>query len=379
VNVIAFPNVPPPREPTILPLEADIRHRIAIAGPMPVGEYMALCLGDPEHGYYRTRQPLGADGDFITSPEISQMFGELIGLWMAAAWTRMGSPEQVNVIELGPGRGTLMNDALRAMKVLPAFRAAVAVHLVEISPALQAQQQKTLAGQDVPTSWHASLADVPEAPAIVVANEFFDALPVNQAVKTDTGWHERQVEVDGAGHLAFTVAPDPLPGFELLLPPAVREAPAGAIFEWRSETEAMELGRRLARDGGAALAIDYGHPESAAGDTLQAVGRHVYADVLGAPGRVDLTAHVDFQALARAAEAMGASVYGPITQGQLLRRLGIETRAAKLKARAKLQTAVDIDRAFARLTGQGPSEMGNLFKAAAFAHPDVGIPPAFEP
>lgn len=367
-----------PREAGMLPLEADIRHRIAVAGPMPVGEYMALCLGDPEHGYYRTRDPLGAAGDFITSPEISQMFGELIGLWMAAVWTRMGSPGRVNVIELGPGRGTLMNDALRAVKVLPAFRAAVTLHLVEISPALRAQQERTLAEQKVPTTWHPSLADVPEGPAIIVANEFFDALPVSQAVKTDSGWHERQVEIDSAGHLAFTVAPEPLPGFEALLPPAVRAAPTGAIFEWRSETEAMELGRRVTRDGGAALVIDYGHAESAAGDTLQAVGRHAYADVLGAPGRVDLTAHVDFQALARAAEAMGARAYGPITQGQLLRRLGIETRAAKLKARASHQAAVDIDKAFARLTGHGPGEMGGLFKAAAFAHPAVGVPPAFE-
>ena len=155
------------------------------------------------------------------------------------------------------------------------------------------------------TSWHPSLADVPEGPAIIIANEFFDALPVSQAVKTKSGWHERQVEVDGGGHLGFTAAPDPLPGFEALLPPAVRAAPVGSIFEWRSEIEAMELGRRLARDGGAALVIDYGHAESAPGDTLQAVGRHVYADVLGAPGRVDLTAHVDFQALKRAVEVDG--------------------------------------------------------------------------
>lgn len=361
-----------------LPLEADIRRRIAAAGPMPVGEYMAICLGDPEHGYYRTHEPLGAGGDFITSPEISQMFGELIGLWMAAVWTRMDSPARINVIELGPGRGTLMSDALRAVKVLPAFRSAIALHLVEISPALKAQQERTLTEQNVPTFWHQSLAEVPEGLAIIIANEFFDALPVSQAVKTDSGWHERQVGIDSAGHLAFTIAPELLRGFETLLPAAVRAAPAGAIFEWRSESEAMELGRRIARDGGAALVIDYGHAESAAGDTLQAVGRHAYADVLGAPGYVDLTAHVDFQALARAVEAMGARAYGPITQGQLLRRLGIETRAAKLKARAAAQAATAVDIAFARLTGQGPGEMGGLFKAAAFAHPAIGVPPAFE-
>ncbi len=362
----------------MLPLEADIRRRIAAAGPMPVGEYMAICLGDPEHGYYRTRDPLGAGGDFITSPEISQMFGELIGLWLAAIWMRMDQPKHVNVIELGPGRGTLMNDALRAVKVLPAFRAAIDLHLVEISPALQAQQADTLAEQKVPTTWHASLADVPEGPAIIVANEFFDALPVNQAVKTDSGWYERQVGIDESGHLAFTVADQPLQGFAALLPPAVRAAPADAIFEWRAETEAMELGRRVARGGGGALVIDYGHAHSATGDTLQAVGHHAYADVLSAPGRVDLTAHVDFEALARSIEAMGARAHGPITQGQLLRRLGIETRAAKLKARAASSGATGVDAAFARLTGHGPGEMGGLFKAAAFTHPSVGVPPAFE-
>ena len=362
----------------MLPLEADIRRRIAAAGPMPVGEYMAICLGDPEYGYYRARDPLGAAGDFITSPEISQMFGELIGLWTAAIWMRMDQPKRINVIELGPGRGTLMNDALRAVKVLPNFRAAIELHLVEISPALQQQQQQLLEEQKVPATWHASLADVPEGPAIIVANEFFDALPVNQAVKTDSGWYERRVGIDDAGHLAFTVADQPLQGFEPLLPPAVRAAPVGAIFEWRSESEAMELGRRIARDGGAALVIDYGHADSAAGDTLQAVGHHAYADVLGAPGCVDLTAHVDFAALAHAVEAMGARAYGPITQGQLLHRLGIDTRAAKLKARASSPAAIGVDAAFARLTGHGPGEMGSLFKAVAFAHPAVGVPPAFE-
>ena len=352
--------------------------RLREQGPMTVAEYMAEALGHPEYGYYTGRDPLGRAGDFITAPEISQMFGELIGLWMAAVWTRMDQPKRIAVIELGPGRGTLMNDALRAVKVLPAFRTAVELHLVEISPALQQQQQKTLADQKVPITWHDSLADVPEGPAIIVANEFFDALPVNQAVKTDSGWYERRIGIDSGGHLAFTVADQPLQGFEPLLPPAVRAAPVGAIFEWRSETEAMELGRRIARDGGAALVIDYGHAESAAGDTLQAVAHHAYADVLGAPGRVDLTAHVDFEALARSADAMGARAYGPITQGQLLRQLGIKTRAAKLKAHTSSPGAIGIDAAFARLTGHGPGEMGSLFKAVAFAHPAIGIPPAFE-
>ena len=315
-----------------------------------------------------TRDPLGARGDFITAPEISQMFGELIGLWMAAVWKQMGAPDRIRIVELGPGRGTLMNDALRAVQVVPGFRDALTLHLVEISPVLRAQQERTL--NALPSvSWHAALEEVPKGPAIVVANEFFDALPINQAVKIDGGWHERQIEIDANGNLAFTVAREPLPHFEQLLPPAVREAPEPSIFEWRADTVAMELGRRIADDGGAALVIDYGHVESATGETLQAVGQHAYANPLTAPGTIDLTAHVDFQALARAVEAMGANAFGPIEQAQFLRRLGIETRAAALKAKATSRAAADIDSGLARLIGRGRTGMGALFKVAAFAHP----------
>jgi NADH dehydrogenase [ubiquinone] 1 alpha subcomplex assembly factor 7 len=339
---------------------------------------MGLCLGDPEQGYYTTRDPLGARGDFITAPEISQMFGELIGLWMAAVWKQMDAPEYIRIIELGPGRGTLMNDALRAMQVMPGFRDAIALHLVEISPALEAQQERKLEHLGIPMSWHPALQDVPKGPAIIVANEFFDALPVNQAVKTEYGWHERQIEIDAAANLVFTIAPDPLPQFDRLLPPALRNAPDGSIFEWRADTVAMELGKRLARDGGAALVIDYGHAESAIGDTLQAVGQHAFADPLTAPGNIDLTAHVDFQALAKAAEAMGANGYRPITQSEFLRRLGIMTRAASLKSKNSDAAAAAIDAALKRLISEGDTGMGVLFKAAAFAHPALGVPPGFE-
>ena len=361
----------------ITPLETEIRRRIAAAGPMPVGEFMTLCLTDRAHGYYTTRDPLGERGDFITSPEISQMFGELIGLWMAAVWKRMGEPGNVRVIELGPGRGTMMNDALRAAKVMPAFRDAAVLHLVEISPVLQAQQEKTLAQLPVPMFWHAALREVPPGPAIIVANEFFDALPVNQAVKTERGWHERLIEIDAVGNLAFTLAPAPMAHFERLLPQRLRDAPAGSIFEWRTDTVAMEMGRRMAADGGAALVIDYGHAESAAGETLQAVGRHAYIDPLTAPGSIDLTAHVDFEALARAVESMGAVSFGPLEQADFLRRLGIETRAAALKAKATPAAAADIDTALARLIGHGRTGMGTLFKVAAYAHAKLGTPPGF--
>ena len=360
------------------PLETEIRRRIAAAGPMPVNEYMTLCLADAEHGYYTTRDPFGAGGDFITAPEVSQMFGEMIGLWMAAVWKQMGSPENLRVVELGPGRGTMMMDALRAAKVMPAFRDAVVIHLVEISPALVACQQRTLEPLSMPIYWHPALADVPAGPAIVLANEFFDALPINQAVKSERGWHERLIEIDSAGYLAFTIAPDPIPQFDRLLPPAVRNAPDDSIFEWRSDNVGFDLGTRLARDGGAALVIDYGHAQSAAGETLQAVGKHAYANPLSMPGGIDLTAHVDFQALGNAIEAMGTNGYGPITQSQFLRRLGIVARAASLKANAADAVAVEIDAALKRLISEGEAGMGALFKAAAFAHPSLGVPPGFE-
>ena len=360
------------------PLEAEIRRRIQAAGPMPVSEYMALCLTDRAHGYYTTRDPLGERGDFITAPEISQMFGELIGLWMAAVWKQMGAPENLRIIELGPGRGTMMSDALRATQVMPGFNEAVVLHLVEISPALQARQEQTLKDLPVQVLWHAALEAVPAGPAIIVANEFYDALPVNQAVKTAQGWHQRQVDIDSAGNLVFSFTLDPIPLFDKLLPAALRNAPEHSIFEWRSDSVAMQLGRRIAGEGGAALVIDYGHVESEVGETLQAVGRHAYADPLNTPGMIDLTAHVDFQALARAVEAMGANCYGPIAQSEFLRRLGIETRAAALKAKASPAKTAEIDLTVARLIGHGRTAMGALFKAAAFTHPKLGTPPGFE-
>jgi len=359
------------------PLETEIRRRIAAAGPMPVAEYMQLCLADSEHGYYISRDPLGTRGDFITAPEISQMFGELIGLWMAALWQQMGAPKNIRIIELGPGRGTLLKDALRAAQIMPAFRDAAILHLVEISPILEAQQERTLEHLSMPMFWHPALVDVPKGRSIIIANEFFDALPVNQAVKAERGWHERQIEIDAGGNLAFTVAPNSIPHFETLLPPKLRGAPEGSIFEWRDGAVAFDLGRRIADHGGAALVIDYGHVESAVGETLQAVGQHAFADPLTAPGQIDLTAHVDFQALARAVEAMGVNGFGPIEQSEFLRRLGVEQRAAKLKAEASPEVAAEIDLSLARLIGQGPTGMGALFKAAAFAHPSVGVPPGF--
>ncbi len=357
------------------PLESEIRRLIAIAGPLPIAEYMRLCLTHPRYGYYINRDPLGAGGDFITSPEISQMFGELIGLWMAAVWRQMGEPEDLRIVELGPGRGTLMHDALRAAKVVDGFRSAIVVHLVEISPALQQVQERRLENLDVPILWHSALDDVPSGDSIVIANEFIDALPVHQAVKQDDGWHERVVDIAPEGHFVIGAARDPLPFFETSMPRALRQAPAGAIYEWRADDIALELGRRM-RGGGAALIIDYGHDHYGLGDTLQAVAGHSFTDPLRAPGRADLTAHVDFEALAQCAESMGARIHGPIRQRDLFLRLGIERRAAALKASAPGKAA-DIEIAFSRLIADGAHGMGELFKAIAIASPELGPLPGF--
>ena len=352
------------------PLEAELRRLIKKTGPMPVWRYMELCLSHPQHGYYVTRDPLGREGDFITSPEVSQMFGELIGLWAAAAWNAMGTPMQVNLIELGPGNGTMMSDALRAIRVLPPFFEAAAIHFVEINPVLREKQKKAL-GNRKGATWHNSLDELPGGPSIILANEYFDVLPIHQMVRKPTGWHERTVELDASGKLVYGAAPDPTPQFDVLLPPLVRAAPEGAVFEWRPDTEIMKLARRLRSQGGVALIIDYGHVRSDAGDTFQAIARHSFTDPLKAPGTADVTAHVDFQALARAAEDMGARIHGPIEQGAFLKRLGIETRAVSLMGKATPDVSATIASALKRLTEGGRGGMGSLFKVLAISDPSI--------
>jgi NADH dehydrogenase [ubiquinone] 1 alpha subcomplex assembly factor 7 len=303
----------------------------------------------------------------------------LIGLWAAEAWRSMGKPDPVALIEFGPGRGTMMRDALRAARAAPEFRRAVHVCLIETSPSLQSQQRQTLSDVgDVPVHWHAGIDEVPASPCIIVANEFFDALPVRQVERRPTGWHERMVAVDGSGALTLTVAREPLTDPGAWLPAAVAHARIGEIFEWRPCEFAIEIARRAAA-GGAALIIDYGHLKSATGDTLQAVRCHRHANPLTLPGLTDLTAHVDFAALGRAAEAAGARVHGPIEQGTWLKRLGIETRAAMLQANAPEPKRADIAAALQRLTGGRPDQMGSLFKAIAFSAPAIAQLPGFTP
>ncbi|MEW6642522.1 MAG: SAM-dependent methyltransferase [Pseudomonadota bacterium] len=335
---------------------------------MPVWRYMELCLSHPEYGYYIARDPLGREGDFITAPEVSQMFGELLGLWAASVWKAMGAPGTVRLIELGPGRGTLMMDALRAIRIVPPFYLACHVHLVEINAALRKRQGAALEGVKN-LHWHDSIDQVPEGPSIIFANEYFDVLPVHQMVRMETGWHERVVEIDRTDRLAFAAAAEPTPQFDVLLPPLLRAAPVGAVFEWRQPTEIMKLANRVRTSGGAALIIDYGHVRSDAGDTLQAIARHSFSDPLKNAGQVDVTAHVDFQALAQAAEDIGARVHGPVEQGAFLRRLGIETRALTLMSKASPQVGEDIASGLARLTDSGRGGMGSLFKVLGVSHP----------
>ena len=358
------------------PLETEIRRLIAAAGPMPVAEYMRLCLTHPQYGYYVTRDPLGAAGDFITAPEVSQMFGELIGVWMAAVWRQMGAPADVRIIELGPGRGTMMADALHAARVVKDFYDAVVLHLIEVSPRLQELQRQRLQAFGLQIVWHTALADVPGGPGIIVANEFIDTLPVHQAVKRNDGWHQRVVGIGEEGKLTFGVGRDPLRLFEATLPPAVRRAPEGAIFEWRVDSIALELGQRV-RTGGAALIVDYGHSKSGLGDTLQAVADHTFVDPLAAPGQADLTAHVDFEALVHSAESIGAQCHGPLPQRDLLFNLGIKERAARLTARAPGEAAAEVGLALARLTEPGERGMGELFKALAIADRKLDRLPGF--
>ena len=353
------------------PLETEIRRLIAVAGPMPVAEYMRLCLTHPQYGYYLTHDPIGADGDFITAPEISQMFGELIGLWMASVWQQMGAPENVRVVELGPGRGTLMVDALRAARVVKDFRTAAVVHLVEISPALQRVQQRRLQGSRRADLVAPALDDVPGGPTIIVANEFIDALPIHQAVKRAGGWHERVVEIAPDGRLVFGVARDPLPHFDATLPRALRQSPEGSIFEWRSDAWRLSSDGACAQSGGCSM-LDYGHAHQGLGETLQAVAGHAFADPLRAPGKVDLTAHVDFAALAQSAETIGARVHGPVSQRDFLLRLGIDERAAALKAQRHARECRR-DRLALLAPDQpgGPARHGRLVQGPCHRGPEV--------
>ena len=351
-------------------LGAHLRDILAREGEITVARYMAEALGHPEHGYYIRRDPLGEAGDFTTAPEISQMFGELLGLWCVETWERMGAPARVVLAELGPGRGTLMADALRAARGRLAFREALALHLVETSPALRADQARRLAGARA--QWHEDIAQLPPGPTIVLANEFLDALPVRQFVRAPAGWRERVVVWnEDARHLEFSAGRS---ATTENIPSLPREAPDGAIVEFAPAASALvaTLARRFAAEGGAALFVDYGYALSPGearnwSGSLQAVRRHAFVDPLSDPGECDLTAHVDFAALGEAAQIAGCRAHGPVTQGAFLSALGIAARAETLAATAEPQARAVIAAALHRLTAV--REMGALFKAFAVSDP----------
>lgn len=347
------------------PLARLLVERIRETGPITVADYMAECLLHPVHGYYATRDPFGTKGDFTTAPEISQMFGELIGLALAQAWLDRGSPAPFALAELGPGRGTLMADVLRATKGVPGFHAAAQVVLVEASPVLRKIQAATLA-EYAPT-WVGRVEDLPQAPLFLIANEFLDALPIRQFQHGPQGWQERLVGLrDDA--LTFGLSA-PLP--QVPDTPAFRNAPDGTLVEDNlpARLAAAEVATRIARHGGLAYWIDYGGWRSR-GDTLQALRAHAPDDPLAHPGEADLTAHVDFEPLAALAPAFAYD-----TQGAVLARLGIDARAERL-ARNLTGTALESHRAaHRRLTH--PEEMGSLFKVLAVTSADAPPPPGF--
>jgi len=345
-------------------LEAFLRRQISATGAMPVGEFMQRCVSS----YYAGRDPFGREGDFVTAPEISQMFGEIIGLWAAIVWQMLGSPSELVLAELGPGRGTLMADLLRAAGTLPGFREAIRVHLVETSPALKAKQGEALAGAGA--VWHETIDTLPPGPAIIIANEFFDALPIDQYVYRAGGWHERMVTCRDA--FAFTDGPEV--SDRRMAELGAPEAKLGEIFEVNPAARRLvqALTHRFETQPGVLLAIDYGYDQSAVGDTLQAVRQHQPVPVLQQPGEADLTAHVDFAALVRSAASAKAS---PIAgQGSFLRRLGIELRAEKLAA-AHPDKAEELLAGCHRLIN--PGGMGTLFKVLALSSPDLPDLPGF--
>lgn len=342
-----------------------IATQIHANGPMSVASYMGLCLTHPALGYYKGVDPLGATGDFVTAPEISQMFGELIGFYLVNLWHQMGSPKAFSVLELGPGRGTLMADILRVACRAEGFRDGLDLRLFETNPGLIAQQNARL--EPYGPQWVDALDKVGPGPLLVIANEFFDALPIRQFVRGQNGWHERMVGLEN-DKLVFGLSPTPIPN--AALPDAVQDAPPNAVFEVAlAGGEVMSrLAKTVSSLGGAILAIDYGYAKSQTGETLQGVHQHSFADVLATPGAIDLSAHVDFEALGNVAAKAGLAVQPLVTQGEFLNHLGIGERTMALSA-ANPGSAADLAAARNRLIA--PDQMGTLFKVFCAASPGL--------
>jgi len=356
----------------VTPLEKVIRQRITHDGPMPLAEYMVLCLTHPQHGYYTTGHPVGGrgsaqhqSGDFITAPEVSQMFGELIGVWCMEVWQALGSPEQFNLVEIGPGRGTLMRDLMRISGALPGFKEAADIYLVEVSPTLREQQGLALSSVgDI--NWIRDIDDLPEQPSIVIANELLDALPFRQWCKHGEDWLERAVGIVD-DKLSFVLRPNRLELRDLPTDHATK--PEGTIFETAPTREAFvaRIADLLSRINGAALFIDYGHLQTGYGDTFQAVRNHAPANPFSDPGLTDLTSHVDFEPLGAVAIGNGCVVQQPVSQGQFLLSLGLLERAGNLGANKAADMQTTLQQAVERLAA--PQGMGELFKVLVFGAP----------
>jgi len=358
------------------PLAAQLAGEIAATGSIGVDTFMRRCLSDPQHGYYTTRSGIGRDGDFTTAPEISQVFGELIGLWAVVVWQQMGAPGRVNLVELGPGRGELIADALRAARVVPAFLQAVDIHLCDINPAFRSLQAEKLeaAGLDVAVTWHDSWPNLAAEPTIVIANEFLDTVAGSQWRCDGRGqWHEVRVGIDDHSRLVFTSQPAEPP---FLDDPAVPLPPdAEAVLSWVDMSELTGYLRTQAAAAPlATLFIDYGHTATAWGDTLQAVREHQSEPPLSAPGEADLSLAVDFAAFERACAAVGFEVDGPITQAEFLGQLGIAERASKLMA-TNPERANDIESAVFRL--MAAPGMGTRFQVIAVRSTGIDPLPGF--
>ncbi len=343
-------------------LQSILIQTIEQEGPLPVDRFMALCLSHPQFGYYMNRDPFGASGDFTTAPEISQVFGELLGVWVAQAWQSFGKSRSFALVELGPGRGTLMADIIRVLSKMPACAKAADVHFVEMSPTLREAQR-----QRVPdATWHSSTASLPAKPTILIANEFFDALPIRQFERKQGRVHERCIGVD-SGQLKIGLVPSP------------RQLPFkdDGIYEDSSirDAVAMQLGDHLSKAGGHALVIDYGHMQTSLGDTLQALKSHQPVAITEQPGEADITSHVDFESLAKAFMAGGGRIAGVQTQGEFLQRMGLEQRTLKLTDKATPKQRADLLAASTRLAH--PDQMGQLFKVMAICGPGNPIPYPF--
>jgi NADH dehydrogenase [ubiquinone] 1 alpha subcomplex assembly factor 7 len=333
-------------------------------GPMTVADYMAACLYDPQDGYYATRPSIGGEtADFLTAPEASQMFGELIGLWCAHEWDQLGKPA-INLIELGPGRGVMMQDLLRATRHVEGFQDAASITFVETSAPLRDEQEARVPSAE----WAPRLEDAPPGPSLILGNEFLDCLPIRQFVRGEDGWHEKLVGLDEMDDLIF--------GLSAALPAPDSDDELGAVREIAPGLESIiyEIERRLHEAPGRVLFIDYGYIEPEGADTLQALKNHKKIDPIDTPGEADLTAHVDFARIAHLAENAQLTVHGPITQALFLRGLGIDVRAEAL-ARANPAHAERLQRELKRLTD--PEQMGALFKVICLSSPNLPAPAGF--